>query len=133
MVSQLLRDELERLLLRIQPGQMMIASQQIAELLKVRNAERITRQVQPDGSAFAPRKKSRRQAVGGMFPQLRHRIETLVTADRAEVGFWGLRTPRIHHYGLREGKATYSVRELLGLPDDDLSAVLDVLRGHVAA
>ena len=133
MVSQLLRDELDRLLHRIQPGQMRVASQQIAELLKGRNAERIARQVQPDGSAFAPRKKSRKQSVGGMFPQLRHRIETRATADLVEIGFWGLRTPRIHHYGLREHGVSYTARELLGLPDADLSAALDVLRGHVAA
>lgn len=126
----LLQNELNALLQRVQPGQMRIASQRIAELLKQRNVGRIAEQVQPDGTPFKRRKKRKSKP---MMPELRHRMDTQTSAKRAEVGFWDLRTPRIHQYGLRDGRAEYPVRELLGLPDADIQAVMNALKAHVVA
>lgn len=131
-MESLLETELNQLLMKIKPGKMRLISSDIAEMLKQRNVGRISRQVDPTGTRFKERKHAGKDR-GEMFRGLRHRVETESDAKGLEVGFWGLRAPRIHHHGLKQGNTEFPARQLLGLPDEDVRAVLDKLKQAISA
>lgn len=102
----------------LEPGRRRAMALRIAKQLRRANAERIRAQVQPDGSAFVPRKpqkgtrgrvgtiKQRRQSRK-MFARLRGSANLKVEAspNEAAVGFRNKavgRVAQVHHMGLRD-------------------------------
>ncbi|EYC51453.1 hypothetical protein AZ34_10455 [Hylemonella gracilis str. Niagara R] len=127
----------------------------IATALADRQARRIRRQQNPDGSPFEPRKKAsaaraalgrsvraRAKASGPMFEKLRQRqhLKAANDAAAATVGFLGraARIARIHQLGLLDAPAPgqagvrYPARELLGLTSTDRAMVRDFVLDALA-
>lgn len=115
-------------------------------------SDRIARQQQPDGSAFAPRKsqpeptgKHRRKGrirQKAMFRKLRLAkfLKAGATSDEAWVGFAGRAAAiaRIHQEGLEDSprpgarRVRYARRVLLGLTDEEQGRLLDLVLQAVA-
>lgn len=111
--------------------------------------DRIKAQVQPDGTAFAPRKakgtgKLRRKGAirrAAMFARLRMgaHLKAGATADEAWVGFTGrtARIARVHQEGREDSpapgqaKIRYPRRQLLGLTEADRTTLLDTVLAAV--
>lgn len=134
---------------RFGDGNMRKIARKIGLALRRTNAERISRNVEPDGSAMEPRKprplrdrkQDRIRKKGRMFPRIRLARNMVVDADadQVELTFSGkvAKTAEIHHFGLRDRVARfrgapqvrYPVRELLGFGSGDgdviLATVLD--------
>jgi len=104
----------------------------------------------PDGSAYAPRRKqlaSRTKAGkikrNAMFRKLRQAKHLKVSANPqlVAVGFFGrvARIARVHQEGLtdavsKNGKLiTYEKRQLLGFTADDIRQIQDTLSNHIRA
>ncbi len=135
----------------LEPGRRRAMALRIAKQLRRANADRIRGQVQPDGTAFVPRKpqKGRRGRVGTikerrrsrkMFARLRNfaNLKAEASPDEAAVGFRNpavARVARVHQLGLRDRVARdgrspqydYPERVILGFADGDDEAVLDLL------
>lgn len=128
------------------PSARLHLARTIAVALRTSQAARIAAQLNPDGSAYEPRK-----------PQLRHRPKTLrapmfgklrtakylkasATANGAIVSFSRdvQRIARVHQLGLRDkvsrsGKeADYPARRLLGITAPEESAIADLITAHLA-
>ena len=119
----------------------------IGRELLVRNRRRMVRQVGPDGEAWAPRARDRHGRVrqaGKMMAKLREARRLKVTASGAgvEIGWTGrnARIAAVHQYGALDyvdpanstAKIRYPVRQLIGLPDDDIAYVRQALLDHLA-
>lgn len=123
----------------------------IAVDLRRGQQRRIAEQRNPDGSAFAPRKKKKglRSKTGrikrqAMFAELRKSryLRATATASEAAVGFGGgalTRIARVHQEGLRDRvsrkrgapEVTYAQRVLLGFTDDDRARMADQVLAHL--
>lgn len=136
---------------RLEPGRRRSMALRIAKTLRTANAERIAAQVQPDGSAFEPRKpqKGNRGRVGTikqrrhsrkMFARLRQArfLRAEASPDEAIVGFGNpgvARVARVHQLGLRdrisraENSPTYDYPErvVLGFARSDPERVMDII------
>jgi phage virion morphogenesis protein len=134
---------------RFGDGNMRKIARKIGLALRRTNAQRIARNVEPDGSTMEPRKprplrdrkKDRVKKKGRMFPKIRlaRNMNVDASADHVELSFNGkvAKTAEVHHFGLRDRVARirgaaqyrYPARELLGFGADDddaiLAAVLD--------
>lgn len=117
---------------RLTPSQTRSLARRIGQFLRRKNAARIRRNVEPDGSAMAPRKPKqqdplpdwlqqrirdnpslrkkfgvgKRHRLRAMFPHLRltSRMVVKATADEAELRFdsRAARVATTHHFGLRD-------------------------------
>lgn len=139
------------MLAAVEPGARRGLALRIAKDIRRANADRISRQVQPDGSPFVPRKpqKGTRGRVGSirqrrqsrrMFGKLRQfrYLQAEASDDEAIVGFANpavARVARVHQLGLRDrvtraGNAPqvdYPERVLLGFAGMDESRTLDFI------
>jgi len=118
----------------------------IARAVRKRNQARMTRQVAPDGTPWAPRKpqRTRHGAVrrkAKMMVKLRQarRLRITETADDQEIGWRGqaARIAAVHHFGRRDTvtdgiEAEYPARPLLGWSADDIAAVRARLLEHLS-
>ena len=122
-------------------------ARQIAKQLQVRQQQRIRDQLNPDGTAFAPRKLQLRAKKGRlrrqMFTRLRQSkwLKSEATTNNAAVQFVAQveRIARVHQYGLRDkvggrskAEASYPARELLGFTVEDINQVRAKLVDHIA-
>ncbi|EOK5393417.1 phage virion morphogenesis protein [Pseudomonas aeruginosa] len=141
-----LEDWAGALLAKLEPGARRQLNQQIGRELRRSQQQRIAAQLNPDGSAFAPRKPRQLRAKKGrikrqMFAKLRHakHLKVQSSADAIAIGFMGrvARIARVHQYGLRDrperGQADvqYDRRELLGFTDADLDLIRESLLEHL--
>lgn len=141
-----LEDWAGALLAKLEPGARRQLNQQIGRDLRRSQQQRIAAQLNPDGSAFAPRKPRQLRAKKGrikrkMFAKLRQakHLKVQSSADAIAIGFMGrvARIARVHQYGLRDrperGQADvqYDRRELLGFTDADLDLIRDRLLEHL--
>lgn len=124
----------------------------MARTIRASQSQRIGRQQNPDGSAFAAR---RAQDGGGrlrrrgqikraaMFRKLRSTkfLKSGSTDTEAWIGFTGRAAAiaRVHQEGLMDEvtkggrKVRYARRELLGLTEPEREIALDMLLDHIAA
>ncbi|KSG23118.1 phage virion morphogenesis protein [Pseudomonas aeruginosa] len=141
-----LEDWAGALLAKLEPGARRQLNQQIGRELRRSQQQRIAAQLNPDGSAFSPRKPRQLRAKKGrikrkMFAKLRQakHLKVQSSADAIAIGFMGrvARIARVHQYGLRDrperGQADvqYDRRELLGFIDADLDLIRDRLLEHL--
>lgn len=141
------------LLARLEPDQRRRLLQVMARDLRTANVGRIRRQVNPDGSRYAPRSRpplrdksgTIRRRSQAMFQKLRKPkfLSARATADEATVGFENPQVSRIagvHQYGLRDRvrrlpgatEVQYPVRQLLGFAAEDPERMMDLLLAHLA-
>ena len=117
---------------------------QIARELRQRNMRRMRAQQGPDGAGWQARKKSRRKnaKTGPMMRGLAKAswLRASATPAAAVVGFAGRaeRIAQIHHYGQRAPvnfprgpNHDYPARELLGLADEDVQRLRDMVMDRV--
>lgn len=130
------------LLERLEAGERKKLARDIARELRKRQAARIKRQKNPDGSPFEPRKPQARAQSGSirrniMFAKIRQAkfLKGRGLGDAATVGFTGrvARIARVHQYGLRAyvepngPKYNYPERELIGYSDEDRAVIRDMI------
>ena len=128
---------LEPMLAKLQPNARKQLTGKIATALRRSNAQRIAQQQNPDGTAYAPRRKLRedRQRIRktNMFTKIRtfRYMSKENSADHVAVSFTGrlARIARVHQYGLRDrpspqqSSIRYEQRELLGFSDADIQMI----------
>lgn len=108
----------------------------IAREVRRRNQKRITRQQDPDGNKWQPRKpdsdgniRGAKKMMLGFRKARRMRIET--SPSHASIGFRGktAQIAAVHHFGgvdyVEEGgpRVKYPERPLLGIPSEDLRMI----------
>jgi phage virion morphogenesis protein len=134
--------ELDKLL-KAMSVKLRTVAQKAATTLRNRNADRIKRNVTPDGEAFEPRKRDHQGKIrkkAAMFKKLRaaRRLKKKANAEGLEVGFTGndARIARVHHEGLKDRldrhsskRIKYPARPLLGFSDLDEHEVIDAVMG----
>ena len=141
-----LDEALQGLILQVSPASRHMLARQIAAALRRKNQQRIAAQQNPDGSTYAPRKKKPHRKKGsirsGMFRKLRTNKYIKLDASREAAIVYIIedmqRLARVHHYGLRDRVSPggpehhYQRRQLLGIPDDDIELVRDIVINHLA-
>ncbi|ATI54504.1 phage virion morphogenesis protein [Sphingomonas melonis] len=141
-------DQLAQALLRqIDPGKRRQFLRGVASRVRKSQSDRIARQVQPDGSPFAPRKTKAEARKGRlrskmMFRRLRlaKYLRSATEGGEAWVGFSGRAAAiaSVHQEGLEDApekggkKVRYPRRVLLGLTVAEQDMILDTLLAHVA-
>ena len=136
------------LLISLQPAARRQLARQIATGMRASQAKRIAAQLNPDGSAFAPRKPQKLRNKKGsirrtMFAKLRTAkyLKTEASPNAAVISFAGQvqRIAQVHQFGLRDKvnrrrnlEADYPARELLGITRTDVSLVEDLVIAHLA-
>jgi phage virion morphogenesis protein len=106
-------------------ARMKKAMREIAQYLRRKNRFRIRAQQNVDGSAYTPRKSTRRKK-GKMMKGFAKRMQAKWTTENAVISINGKLAP-IHHEGQEERGIQYPSRTLIGLPEKDKQAVLDIL------
>jgi phage virion morphogenesis protein len=117
----------------------------VSRYLRKQQQKRITAQQDPDGNAFAPRKRPRdRQgnARGKMFARIKlaRNMRALSTPDDATVTFKGpkMHTEEVHQFGLRDRVSRtgpdvqYPQRRLLGFASDDEKMIYEQIIDLIA-
>lgn len=136
------------LLVKLEPKERRRINQSIARDLRRSQQKRIRAQRNPDGTAYAPRKKAPQRTKSGrikqqaMFRKLGAAARLKLASDSNSVGIGFMarnaRIARVHQYGLkdRSGRNSKSVqyakRELLGFSDADLDLIRDKLIDHLS-
>ncbi len=141
------------LLQSLQPAQRRALARELARRLRESNAKRIAAQLNPDGSAFEPRKTQARGKRGAIRRKMFNKIRTSKwmkmesSPDSAVVTFAAsVQTmAKVHQHGLRDrvnkrrdkygGKGpevTYPVRQLLGFTPGDVDMVGSLVIDHMA-
>jgi len=137
------------LLERLSATQRRQLALQIARELRQRNQRRMRAQTGPDGAAWQPRKSAgprRRRKNAKSGPMMRglaaaQWLRASATPASAEVSFAGRaqRIAQIHHYGERAAvnwprgpMFDYPARALLGLADEDLERLRELVLDRVA-
>lgn len=138
---------LSPLLAKLQPGEQRKLAREVAHHARAANQKHMAAQQSPDGQAWEPRKHRSRDARGGlrqgpMFRKLRlaRHLRLAATPSEAVVEFVGraARIARVHHYGLRDrvtetgAEYQYPVRELLGINDQQMDALCDLILQRLA-
>lgn len=134
---------LKGILDNLSPTERKKAFGEIAKAIRSSNQKRIGSQVDPDGNPFAPRLRKKKGAIRrSMFTKLRSNrwMRATATADSATVEFVGFagQVARVHHFGLRDRvnkrglQYDYPSRKLLGLTDEDLSTIEQILIEYMA-
>lgn len=131
---------LEPMLTKLQPNARKQLTGKIATALRRSQAKRIAQQQNPDGTAYAPRRKFRddknRIRKSDMFKKIRtyRYLRKENSEDYASVGYVGrlARIARVHQYGLRDRPSSkqlsvrYEKRELLGFSDADIQMIYNM-------
>ena len=136
------------LLASLQPAARRQLARQIAAGIRTSQAKRIAAQLNPDGSAFAPRKPQKLRNKKGsirrtMFAKLRTTkyLKTEASPNAAVISFAGQvqRIAQVHQFGLRDKvnrrrnlEADYPARELLGITHSDVALVEELVLSHLA-
>lgn len=134
------------LIATLEPTARRELARRIATTLRSRNQKRIAAQVNPDGSAYEPRKPQLRHKKGGirrqMFSRLRlaKYMKAAATPNEAIVSFSETvaRIAKVHHLGLRDKvnrrglEVQYPARQLLGIPPDDEALIAELCTAHLA-
>lgn len=137
---------LEPLIAALGPGQRARLAGEISRALKASQIRRVAANLNPDGSAYAPRlpqirRRGARGAIkrGPMYRRLLRVLKSRSSADGAELtlgGFSG-RIGSVAQYGLvdqvRPGGPShrYAVREILGFSPDDITATEAAVVNHL--
>ncbi|MCT7316742.1 phage virion morphogenesis protein [Ralstonia sp. CHL-2022] len=134
------------LLGKLEAPQRRALARAIAVELRRRQSARIAAQRNPDGTAYEPRKPQLRHTRGGirrsMFTRLRMAKYMRVEASpqAAVISFAGKvrHIASVHHFGLRDRvnknglMAQYPARELLGLDEQDVQHITNLVLLHVS-
>ena len=134
------------LLAKLQPAARRRLARTVGTALRRSQVQRIREQRNPDGSAYAPRKRAQagqiKRRADRMFQGLTKAKHFKVEASEhaVAVGFLGrvARIARVHQEGLSDrvtaGGPTvrYERRELLGFTDAERQTILDCLIEHLA-
>lgn len=120
----------------------------IAATVRANQVKRIAAQLNPDGSAYVPRKPQKLRGKKGrirrsMFTKLRtaRYLKTEISSESAIISFAGevQRIAKVHQLGLRDKvnrrkniEVKYDARELLGITQSDVSLVADLVISHLA-
>lgn len=142
-IEQLCRD----LLLRVSAAERSKLMRAIGREIRKSQSDRIGRQQEPDGAAFAPRRPKKARAGKGqlrqqkMFRKIRmaKSLRAGGNGDEVWVGFGGraARIAAIHQLGLPDApapgqpKVRYARRVLLGLTQAERERVIDMILDHV--
>lgn len=142
-----LEDWAGALLAKLDPKERRKINQTIARELRRSQQQRIKAQRNPDGTSYAPRKKTPQRSKSGRIKQkamfhklaMASRLKMNSTADAVGIAFMArnARIARIHQYGLSDspgGKSPrikYNKRELLGFTPEDIALVRDRLIDHL--
>lgn len=135
------------LLVKIEPKERRKINQTIARELRRSQQQRIKAQCNPDGTIYAPRKKSPQRSKTGSIKQkamfhklaMASRLKMNSTASAVGIAFMArnARIARVHQYGLSDSpggkspRVKYDKRELLGFTDSDLEMIKDRLIDHL--
>ncbi|WP_294192283.1 phage virion morphogenesis protein [uncultured Sphingomonas sp.] len=138
-IEQLCRD----LLLRVGAAERSKLMRAIGREIRKSQSDRIARQQEPDGAAFAPRRPKKVRAGKGrlraqkMFRKIRmaKNLRSGGNGDEVWVGFGGQasRVATIHQLGLPDApaigqsKVRYARRLILGLSEDEQSRMIEFL------
>lgn len=146
---------IDGLMTKIEPGKRSALAQRLGVQLRRGQADRIAAQRNPDGSAYAPRKRQeplrgkvgrikRKAKAGAMFRNLRKTglMDVQATDQEVSVGFSQstvARVGRVHHLGLRDRVSrrvgspefTSAERRLCGLSADDRARALEIVLDHL--
>ena len=140
-------DKLAGLIASLSPAGRRRLAVEMAKKLRQSQQRRIKSQQNPDGTAFAQRKRQPARAKSGrvrreMFAKLRtgRFMKARGSDDGAVVEFTDKvqRIAQVHQYGLKDRPARngvaveYPVRELLGFTEDDRRLVESLLTDHLA-
>ncbi|PSN08529.1 phage virion morphogenesis protein [Siccibacter turicensis] len=140
-------DKLAGLIASLSPAGRRRLAVDMAKKLRQSQQRRIKSQQNPDGTAFAQRKRQPARAKSGrvrreMFAKLRtgRFMKARGGDDGAVVEFTGKvqRIAQVHQYGLKDKPARngaaveYPARELLGFTEDDRSVVETIITDHLA-
>lgn len=137
------------LLDNLQPAARRELARQIATQVRANQAKRIAAQLNPDGSAFEPRKAQKLRSKKGrirrtMFAKMRlaRWLKMQTNSDSAVITFADQvqRIAQVHQRGLRDKvnrrrnnlEVQYAQRELLGITDSDIALVEDLVISHLA-
>jgi phage virion morphogenesis protein len=135
------------LLTQLTSAQRARLAKDLAGELRRRQARRIAEARNPDGSAFAPRKPQLRRKKGrirrSMFAKLRTaRFLKMESSAETSALFFSKQVEhiaRVHQEGLRDRVrrnkgmfVKYPARELLGLDDDDVHRISDLILGFLS-
>ncbi len=140
------------LLQNLQPAKRRALAREMARRLRESQAKRIAAQLNPDGSAFEPRKTQARGKRGAirrkMFAKIRTAkwMKTESTPDSAIVTFSASvqQMAKVHQFGLRDRvnrrrknggsgpEVTYPVRQLLGFTQGEVDMVGSLMLDHLA-
>ena len=140
------------LLQRLQPAERRALAREMARRLRESQAKRIAAQLNPDGSAFEPRKTQARGKRGAirrkMFAKIRTAkwMKTEATPNSAIVTFSASvqAMAKVHQFGLRDRvnghrkhggsgpEVAYPVRELLGFTPGEVDMVGSLVIDHLA-
>lgn len=137
---------LNPLLAKLEPQERTKLAREAAREIRKNQTKRITAQKNPDGSAFEKRKPRDLRGKQGrikkkMFQKLKmaRYLKAQGSEQAVTVGFTGriARIARVHQYGLKDRAergapdVRYARRELLGLTQDDLKAVQNILLDRI--
>ena len=129
------------------PAERASLFRRIGRALLQRNRQHMTRQVAPDGTAWAPRQRDRHGRVrqaSKMMVGLRaaRRMKATATPEGTEVGWSGrdARIAAVHQHGAldyvdrqhSQAQARYPVRALIGLTPDNVALVHGMVMAHLA-
>lgn len=148
---QRLEDWVAPLLARLSAPERRRLAMVVARDLRASNTASMRAQQAPDGAGWEPRKNKLRDESGrirtrakaqGMFVKLRAAkyLRAKATPTEAIVAFAGRaeRIARVHQFGLRDKVKPggpdydYPARQLLGITDEQIERVRDLLLQHVA-
>ena len=141
---QALNDYLAPLLTKLSDAERRKLEMSIARKVRASQKTRITRQQNPDGSAFVPRKKRLRDKKNKIKNKMFNLIKTSKymrierTSEGVAIGFMKrvANIARVHQYGLRDrvekGGPTvkYDSRELLGFTPAELEMIESEVLDH---
>lgn len=142
-----LEEWLQPLLARLSAVERGRVARAIGTRLRRNQTARIKSQLNPDGTAFAPRKQQTRARKGSikraaMFSRIRQTKHLRITAnaDEVTVGFLGrvARIAQVHQDGgmdrVRPGgpRVRYEQRQLLGFTEQDINDVRETLIDHLS-
>ena len=142
-----LEDWAGALLVKLEPKERRKINQTIARELRRSQQQRIRAQRNPDGTTYAPRKKTPQRTKTGRIKQkamfkklsLASRLRMNSSANAVGIAFMSrnARIARVHQYGLHDSpggkspRVKYDKRELLGFSDKDLEMIKDRLIDHL--
>ncbi len=141
---QALNDYLAPLITKLSDAERRKLEMSIARKVRASQKTRITRQQNPDGSAFVPRKKRLRDKKNKIKNKMFNLIKTSKymrierTSEGVAIGFMNrvANIARVHQYGLRDrvekGGPTvkYDSRELLGFTPAELEMIESKVLDH---